>query len=75
MKIHPSAKRHATEIIKLIESLLESNYNDYEGSDLYYEDYQKIREKLENKFNRLIEKNKDSSDSSVKKYWCSKNDH
>lgn len=44
MKIDPKAKRHATEIINLIEELLEDNYQEYEGSYLRLEDYQKIRE-------------------------------
>ena len=58
MKINPQAKRHATEIINLIEELLEKNYQDYEGSDLFYDDYKKIREKLEKKFTKLLNKNK-----------------
>ncbi len=58
MKIDPKAKRHATEIINLIEELLEDNYQEYEGSYLRLEDYQKIREKLEKKFTRLLNKNK-----------------
>lgn len=60
MKIHPSAKRHANQIMKLIEMFLDKNYQDFEGSYLHLDDYEEIRKKLENKFNRLIEKKEKS---------------
>lgn len=59
MKIDPRAKRHATEIIDLIEELLDDNYQNYEGGLLKEDDYKEIREKLEKKFTRLLNKNKD----------------
>lgn len=58
MKIDPKAKRHATEIIDLIEKLLDNNYQNYEGGLLKKDDYKEIREKLEKKFTKLLNKNK-----------------
>jgi hypothetical protein len=58
MKIDPQAKRHATEIINLIQELLNSNNDIYGESFLKPDDYIDIREKLEKKFTRLLNKNK-----------------
>ncbi len=60
MKIHPSAKRHANQIMKLINRKLETNKNCVGGSFLDKDDCELIRKKLENKFNRLIEKKEKS---------------
>lgn len=75
MKIDPKAKRHATEIIDLIGKLLDNNYQNYEGGSLKKDDYKEIREKLEKKFTRLLNKNKNCVcfPSPVEKDWFNSN--
>ncbi len=58
MKIHPQAKRHTDEIIDTIARSMHINLVNEGEEFLSVKDYQKIREKLEKKFTRLLNKNK-----------------